>query len=168
MKNLFKKLTFLSIAMLVFGCSKDDTPKTTDVIKTKYKITSVVITQMPFTKPGTSTSWDVINGPDVYMGLFINNDTSLYDVSATLNNVTSSYLPIQWNLSTPYQTTNFNDPIWIWVVDNDTNDVPSTSDEVIGTIAFNMLQYTIGTNKYPSSVTETYNGVTVKLNLIWE
>ena len=37
MKTLLKKMAILSIAMLVFGCSKDDSPA--EVVKTKVKIT---------------------------------------------------------------------------------------------------------------------------------
>ena len=169
MKNLFKKIAILGIAMIAFGCSKDDTPTApAEVVKTKYKITAVTITQMPFNKPGTNTLWDGINGPDVYMGLVINNNTTVFNASGTLSNVSSADIPLPWNLSTPYQTTNFSDPIYIYVMDNDTNDFPSSSDETIGIVPFNMLQYTIGSNKYPLTVTQTNSGVTIKLNLTWE
>jgi len=167
MKNYIKGVSMLLIIALFFGCSKDDNT-TAEVIKTKYKITSVTITQMPFTKPGTSTIWDVINGPDVFMALLTDNNTNIYANTSTLSNVTNADIPLPWNLSTPYQTSNFNDPIYIYVMDNDTDDIPSTSNETIGIVPFNMLQYTIGTNKYPSMVSQTSNGVMIKLNLTWE
>jgi hypothetical protein len=169
MKNCIKAVSLLLIVVLFFGCSKDSpTAAPAEVVKTKYKITSITITQMPFTKPGTSTLWDGINGPDIYMGLVINNNTTVYNTTSTLSNVTSADIPLPWNLTTPYQTSNFNDPIFIYIMDNDTDDFPSTSDETVGIVPFNMLQYTIGTNKYPAMVSQTSNGVTIKLNLTWE
>jgi hypothetical protein len=168
MKNLLKKIALLCIVILMFGCSKDSPTTPTEVVKTKYKITPITITQMPFYKPGTSILWDVINNPDVFMGLVINNNTTVYSSTATLSNVTSADIPLPWNLSTPYQTTNFSDPIYIYVMDNDIDDTPSTSNETIGIVPFNMMYYTIGPDKYPSTVTSSNSGVTIKLNLTWE
>lgn len=166
MKNYIKGLLMLIFVFLFFSCSKDEESNVPlEVVKTKYKITSVTITQMPFLKSSTSL-WDVTNGPDVILGLVVNNN----NVNSTLptNNLTSSELPLLWNLSTPYQSTDFNTPMYVYVVDDDLNDFPSTSNETIGIVSFYMLEYTVGATKYPSTVSKTINGVTIKLNLTWE
>lgn len=171
MKILFKNLALLTIVISVFGCSSDSpttTPTPTEVVKTKYTVTSVTITEMPFTKPNSIILWDGINNADVFMWMVYNNNNTVFAASTTFNNATISNIPINWNFVTPYQTTNFSDSIYIWVWDDDVNDFPSADDELIGIVPFNMTQYTIGSNKYPSSVTQSNVGVTIKLNLTWE
>jgi hypothetical protein len=169
MKNGMVKIGMFLLLVMALGCSNDDSGNTpVDVVKTKYKITRVTITQMPFTKPGSILLWDVTNNPDVYLELVTNNNTIVHDYTASLSNVTIDDIPLPWNLITPYETTNFSDPIYIYVIDNDVDDTPSFNNEVIGSIPFNMMQYTIGSEKYPTTVTQSNMGVTIKLNLTWE
>jgi hypothetical protein len=166
MKNYIKGLLMLVLVVIFFSCSKDDENNVpTEAVKTKYKITSVTITQMPFLN-SNNFLWDVTNGPDVILGLVVNNN--IVNNTLPTNNLTSSGLPLLWNLSTPYQSTDFNTPMYVYVVDDDLNDFPSTSNETIGIVSFYMLEYTVGATKYPSTVSKTINGVTIKLNLTWE
>lgn len=166
MKNYIKGLLMLMFVVLFFSCSKDEESNVPlEVVKTKYKITSVTITQMPFLN-SNGFLWDVTNGPDVILGLVVNNN--IVNNTLPTNNLTSSGLPLLWNLSTPYQSTDFNTPMYVYVVDDDLNDFPSSSNETIGIVSFYMLEYTVGATKYPTSVVKTINGVTIKLNLTWE
>ena len=164
MKNLFKKMAILSIAMIVFGCSKDETPA--EVVKTKVKITGYKIDNFSFVTSG-GFGWDGVNGPDVYVGLF--NGTALIYRSNTLSNVTQSGLPLRESFASPYYLVpSFSNTINIVVMDDDLNDIPSNADDEIGYVPFIMSDYTTGTNKYPPTATKTANGVTVTLSLTWE
>jgi hypothetical protein len=165
MKILIKKLAILSLIMLVFGCSKDDSPA--EIVKTKVKITGYKIDNFPFVTSG-GLGWDgVINGPDIYVGLF--NGTTLIYRSNTLNNVAQSGLPLSESFFSPYYLVpSFSDTINIVIMDDDLNDFPSNPDDEIGYVPFIMSDYTTGTNKYPPTATKTANGVTVTLSLIWE
>lgn len=163
MKNLLKKMAILSIAMLVFGCSKDDSPS--EVVKTKVKITGYRIDSFSFVA-SDGFGWDGISGyPDVYVGFF--NGQTLIDVSPTVNNVTPSGLPLTATFTTVYQVPNFSDSITTVVMDSDQSDIPSSNDDEIGYVTFVMNDYTTGANKYPSTVTKTANGVTTTLFLTW-
>lgn len=156
----------LMFVVLFFSCSKDEESNVPlEVVKTKYKITSVTITQMPFLN-SNSFLWDGINGPDVFLAMVVNNN--LVNNTISTNNLTISGIPLLWNLSTPYQSTDFNSPLYVYVIDDDINDIPSSSNETIGIVPFYMLEYTVGATKYPSTVSKTINGVTIKLNLTWE
>jgi hypothetical protein len=56
----------------------------------------------------------------------------------------------------------------IGIFDNDSDDSFAGADDLIGLVVFNISDYTTGTEKYPSTVTKTQNGVTCKLFLTWE
>lgn len=168
MKNLFKKIAILSIAIMVFGCSKDDEPTApAEVVKTKVKITGYKVENFPFVTSG-GLGWDGIGGlPDVFVGLF--NGTTLVYVSNTVNNVPQSGLPLSESFVPPYYLVpSFSNTINVVVMDNDQNDTPSNADDEIGYVPFIMSDYTTGTNKYPQTVTKTANGVTATLLLTWE
>lgn len=158
----------LGMAMVVFGCSKDDTPSTpAEVVKTKVKVTGYRIDNFSFVAPDTF-GWDGINGlPDVYSGFF-NGNTLMIQQSNIINNCTSSMLPITVNFNSAYQVPNFSNTINIVVMDSDNSTLWSSTDDEIGYVPYIMSDYTSGANKYPPSVTKTANGVTVKLFLTWE
>lgn len=159
-------MAILSIAMLVFGCSNDDSPA--EVVKTKVKITGYKIDSFSFVAPD-GLGWDGINGlPDVYVGLF-NGTSTLIHVSNTVNNVPQSGLPLSETFIAPYYLVpSFSNTINVVVFDDDQNDLPSSNDDEIGYVAFVLNDYTTGANKYPSSVSKTSNGLTVTLLLRWE
>ena len=150
---------------MVFGCSKDDAPA--EVVKTKVKITSFKIDNIPFIAPD-GLGWDGISGlPDVYSGLFNGNSTLVIN-SDVINDVSQSMLPITVTYNIPYLVPTFSDTINVVVMDSDNSTMWSTSDDEIGFVPFIMSDYTTGSNKYPSSVTKTANGVTITLLLTWE
>ena len=166
MKTLLKKMAILSVAMLVFGCSKDDSPG--EDVKTKVKITGYRIDNFSFVAPD-GLGWDGINGlPDVYVGLFNGTTTLVYN-SNVVNNVPQSGLPLTDTFTSPYYTVpNFSDTINIVVMDSDNSTLWASSDDEIGYVPFIMNDYTTGDNKYPPTATKTANGVTVTLSLTWE
>ena len=90
------KKTILLISALVCllnSCKKEDTsPTTTEkpVSYTNFKITSVKITNIPFTD-GNGSSWDVSSGPDVYFKLTDKNDTE-YTKGTQYNDVLSYHI----------------------------------------------------------------------------
>ena len=165
MKHIFKNIFLLVLALNLVGCSKDDETQSQSV-KTKVKITGYRVDNFSFTAPD-GLGWDGLNGyPDVYSGLF--NGTNLVIASNVLSNVTPSNLPINVTLTPVYLVPDFSNTINIVVMDYDENDIPASSNDEIGFVPFILNDYTIGSNKYPTSVTKTSNGVTVTLFLTWE
>jgi PKD repeat protein len=135
---------------------------------TNVKITKVTVVSMPFTKPGGTSGWDTDGtGPDVYFQIQDINSTVLFDAtsSARINDITPSILPFYWTITNPFAITNLSAPRYIQLFDYDSN--PLTPNEDIGYVGFAMSSYTTGSNAYPSTVTDTRNGITVKLDLIW-
>ncbi|MDI1317896.1 hypothetical protein [Flavobacterium sp.] len=164
MKKLIYGISLALVATILFSCSKDE--KTAEVVKTKVKVTGYEIENFSFVAPD-GFGWDGINGfPDVYSGLF--NGNTLKIQSNIIDNCTSSMLPITVNFNNAYQVPNFSDTINIVVVDSDNSTLWSATDDEIGYVPYIISDYTSGTNKYPSSVTKSANGVTVKLFLTWE
>lgn len=144
------------------------TTKTVNIANalTKVKITKVTIVNIPFTKPGGTTGWDLDgSGPDVYFKIEDMNSTVLFDSTASSRSidVTPSSVPLSWDITTPFAITDLTAAIFINLFDYDLG----TSDEDMSYVGFLLSNYTTGANAYPSSVTNTQNGITVKLDLIW-
>ena len=168
MKNLFKKIAILSIAIIAFGCSKDDEPTApAEIVKTKVKITGYKIENFPFVTSG-GLGWDGIGGlPDVNIKLF--DGAYLFYASGVINNVPQTGLPLSGSLISPYHlVSGFTSTINVVVIDNDLGDLPPNDDDEIGYVPFIMNDYITGPNKYPPAVTKTANGVTATLSLTWE
>ena len=135
---------------------------------TNVKITKVTVVDIPFTKPGGTSGWDTDgSGPDVYFQIQDINSTVLLDAtsSARLSDVTPSMLPFYWTIPNPFVITDLTAPRYIQLFDYDSN--PLTPDEDMGYVGFTMSNYTTGSSAFPTTVTATRNGVTVKLDLIW-
>ncbi|MFZ4670827.1 MAG: PKD domain-containing protein [Flavobacterium sp.] len=135
---------------------------------TNVKISKVTIVNIPFTKLGGTSGWDLDGtGPDVFFQIQDQNSTVLFDVTSAnrLNNVTPSILPFFWTLTNPFVITNLTQSRFIQLFDYDLG----TPNEDMGYVGFLMSNYTTGSSAYPSSVTETNStyGITVKLDLIW-
>lgn len=144
----------------------NSTSKTVNVgaALTKVKITKVTVINVPFTKPGGTAGWDNDGtGPDIFFQIQDINSTVLLGSSTRVNNVIPAALPISWNLATPFEITNLTALRFINLYDYDL----SLSDDDMSYVGFNMSTYTSGLNAYPSSVTNTQNGITIKLDLIW-
>lgn len=133
---------------------------------TKVKITKVTVVNIPFTKPGGTSGWDLDGtGPDIYFQIQDVSSNVLFNAGASsrYNDITPSTLPIAWNLTTPFEIPNLGASRYIQLIDYDFG----TSNDDMGYVGFQMSNYTSGANPYPSTVTNTQNGITVTLNLTW-
>jgi hypothetical protein len=165
MKNLFKKIAILSVAIMVFGCSKDDDSSSTpvEVVKTKVKLTRIEVPSYP------SKAWDIGSLPD-FFALILNENNQLISTSTTDWNINpSTSYPFFVSYNNPLQITNLSSGVLkIGFFDNDSDDPLAGDDDFIGTVVFNISDYTSGTDKYPTTITKTQNSVTCKLFLTWE
>ncbi len=135
---------------------------------TSVKITKVTVVNIPFTKPGGTSGWDLDGtGPDVYFQIQNQSSTVLFNSTsaARLSDVTPSMLPFWWTMTNPFVITNYSSPIFIELFDYDLG----TTDEDMGYVGFAMSNYTTGSSAYPTTVTQTNTtyGITVKLDLLW-
>ncbi|MCB9244947.1 MAG: PKD domain-containing protein [Flavobacteriales bacterium] len=131
---------------------------------TKVKITRITVTDMPFSD-GSGSGWDLFNGPDVFFKITDEADNVLFDATASrFSDVTPGDLPLSWDFTVPFEITDFNISRFIDLWDFDTPD----ADDLIGYVGFLMEDYTSGANAYPSSVTATQDGITLKLDLVWQ
>lgn len=133
---------------------------------TKVKITKVTLVSIPFTTTGGTSGWDFDgSGPDVYFQIQDVNSYVLFDAtsSSAKNNMIPSSLPSGWNLNTPFLITDLTQLVFIQLYDDDYG----TADEDMSYVGFLMSNYTTGTNPYPTTVTQTRNGITITLNLTW-
>lgn len=125
------------------------------------KITSVKITEMSFTD-GSGLGWDPFDGPDVFFTISIPGGSVLLDASANrYSNISTSSLPISWNIASPVTISPLNQIRFIEIYDYDTLD----PDDFIGGTSFNPSTL-IGS--YPNSTTIKLQGITIVLGLQWQ
>lgn len=155
MKKIYAVL-FASLAILSFSsCSKD-----ADKVYTNFKITSVKVTQIPFTDVN-SVSWDSFDGPEVYFNIEDGSFNVLRDGSNSYySNVTANSFPLTWNLSSAYQITNLSYTNYIAIYDYDTLD----ADDMIGYMALKMDDHKSG---YPTTITKTSGNITIIITGVW-
>lgn len=159
-----KKSLTLIICLFIIGglavlnsCKKDSetTPNYSN-----FKITSVKITAMPFVN-SNSTSWDLANGPDVYFNMEDVNNNILMDGSSSYSsNISSSNLPLNWNLISAYQITNISITHYVTVYDYDSPD----PDDLIGYAGFKMEDHKSG---YPTTITATNGELSITILGSW-
>jgi PKD repeat protein len=138
---------------------------------TKVKITKITVTNLTFTKPGGTSGWDTGgSGPDLYFQIQDTKSAVLYNSKTTFNvadNITPSNLPLSWDLASnnvSFDITDLTVPRFINLFDYDTT---ALSDDDMSYVGFLFSNYTIGNSPYPSTITETQNGITITLNLSW-
>jgi PKD repeat protein len=136
---------------------------------TKVKITKITVTAMPFLRPDGISNWESgqifeSGGPDVFIQIQKAGGVLALGPSGTLSNVTPSVLPLNWDLSTaPYDITDLSVSRFVYLYDSD----GVLSPETIGYVGLLFSNYSSGTNPYPSTITQTQNGITITLNLSW-
>jgi len=132
----------------------------------KATLTKVVVTSMPFID-GSGSGWDPFDGPDLYIQLLSPNpDNTVLVESGFVSNLTSSKLPVTWNLTIPYTIYDFNFPefYFIQLMDSDALD----TDDEIDFVSFKLDNYAASSSSpYPSTITRTQNSSTVTLHLNW-
>jgi hypothetical protein len=136
---------------------------------TNVKITTVTLLNIPFTKPGGTSGWDLDGtGPDVYFQIQDQNSAILFNATSAARkiDVTPSMLPFGWNITTPFAITNLSQSRFIQLFDYDLG-IIGTPDDDMSYVGFLMTDYTTGSTAYPTSITKNQNGITIKLDLIW-
>ena len=168
-QHLFTSAGVYTVKLIAVGDGGSNTiSKTVNIgaALTKVKITKITVVGIPFLKPGGTAGWDADGtGPDIYFKILDLNSAVLFDATSTnkFNDVTSSTLPLSWTLTTPFTITDLTASRFVKLFDYDFG----TSDEDMSYVGFLMTNYTSGVNAYPSSVTQTQNGITIKLDLTW-
>ncbi len=133
---------------------------------TKCKITSITVNNIPFTKPGGTSGWDLDGtGPDIYFKILDQNNNILVDATSSnrIADITPAKLPIAWQINTPLAITDLTSSRFIALYDYDLG----TTDENMSYVGFQLSNYTTGSNAYPATVSRTQNGLTITLNLTW-
>jgi len=70
----------------------------TDPVYTKMRIVKMVIEQMPMTN-GSGQGWDIADGPDLWVDIFLNSTSVWNNYSNGVSNVTISSFPILFNVN---------------------------------------------------------------------
>jgi PKD repeat protein len=136
----------------------------------KVKITKIDVVAIPSTNG--ILNWDTsTDKPDIYIKLF--DETG---AAGPRTNTIWNFIP---SLATTYSVT-FTNPITstdlinsiikvqVWDDDSDNNSTGLNGDDKIGEVPFTIRNYTSGTNKYPTMVSETSNGTMVTIYMTWE
>jgi hypothetical protein len=117
---------------------------------------------------GNGAGWDISSGPDVFFKVLgpNPNNTVLFDADDdAIDNISPSDLPLGWTLTNPFLIPTNNDFYFIALYDDDTVVDP---DDLIAGISFKLNDYITGPNRYPTEITKTQQGATVRIGLAWE
>jgi len=172
MKTIFKRLSVLSVVvLLLISCTKDSIPSTPIVTKTKVKITGIWVNSIP--NFDGILDWDSsTNLPDIYIKCY-DEFGNLIVSSKTLWNFTptSSY-PFTVSFSTPISSTDLKNTkliVQVWDDDSDYNSTGLNQDDKIGEVPFYISDYSTGEDKYPSyAIKDNGLGTVVSLLFTWE
>jgi PKD repeat protein len=151
----------------------NSTTKTVNITApTKYTITKITLDSVPFLKTDGKT-WDTglealgTGGtyPDIYFKITDINNVDLWNKmrSSKFDDISQVKLPLTYPLSTPYQSSDLKQNIYISVMDAD-----NFGDEEVGYVGYNISALTSGANSYPTSVTLSYKGTKITINLTWQ
>ncbi len=152
----------------------NSTTKTVNITApTTLKIMSVRITAFPLTKPNGGT-WDDFpsSGPEVYIKITDNANTTFYRWPFIYRDVVASNLPLNFvienssSVATPLIITsaNFSKNIALELWDEDI----IGSDEFIRGLTFPPSSLTTGATAYPTTYTASVSGLTAVFTLKWE
>jgi hypothetical protein len=174
MKNLSVLFLIGLTVMTLQGCKKESEAEQAQVEKvyTKVGVNKLTINAYPAIQSDGS-DWDdnIFAGtyPDIY---FQFNKTGTFDLlygwptSSRKENLRNADLPSSWSVTgggTFYTHSTLNQGIDIDLFDYDDVGGP----ELIGTTTIRFSDYTSGSNKYPSSINLSQNGVSLKLDVTW-
>lgn len=124
---------------------------------TSVRITNVAILSAPLSDGGSS--WDFGGDADVYFDLETSGGTVVSTSEANAYQNVTSY-PISWNYTNPLQINSLTQNYRIVIYDDDT----TSADDYMGqTSLFNFGQY----SSYPSTITVSGSGVSVRLTVTW-
>ncbi|MBU0713631.1 hypothetical protein KKA87_17150 [bacterium] len=153
--DIMKYLSIFCILVLFVSCELLDPDYST------VKVDKIIIEQIPFQKSGGS-DWDLIaGGPDIKCKLVDENST-IYYTSNTIDDISYSDLPIEYN--SRYKINDWNNNYHIEIFDADL-----TSDELIGiTDEFNINIAVLSDYPDELELVNTTSTILVTIKLKWE
>jgi PKD repeat protein len=125
---------------------------------TSVRITNVAILSAPSSDGGTQ--WDLDGGPDVFFDLETSGGSVVTSSSGNEYTNVTSY-PISWNYTSPFVVNNLNQQYRVAIWDYDAT---SANDFMGQTNLFSFGTYT----SYPSTITVTGTGVSVRFTVTWQ
>lgn len=135
----------------------------------KVKITRIDIVSIPSTNG--AFNWDTATDkPDIYMKLSDETGTTIPKFGTIWNFIPSLTTTYQITFTSPIIITDLINTIikvQVWDDDSD-NTFDLNGDDKIGEVPFTIRNYTSGTNKYPTMVSESSNGTLVTMYMTWE
>lgn len=144
---------------IISGCKKEETKP--EINYTNFKILSVKVTAMPFLDPADNTSWDPLDGPDVFFNMETSGNAIVFDGSSSrINNIAPSNLPLTWNFVSAHNITNINVTQYVTLYDYDSVD----PNDPIGYVGFTMSDHK---SNYSKTITKSNMGITVTITGEW-
>jgi hypothetical protein len=160
MKTKYPLLMLLAVVLLGSCKKKSSEPDKPEPNYTNFKILTVKITAMPFLDAST-TSWDPVDGPDVFFNMEdVNNNVLYAGSSSRFNDIATTSLPLAWSFVSAYQITNLGVTHYVTVYDYDTFD----PNDLIGYVGFRMEDHKSG---YPTTITKSNGALTVTITGEW-
>jgi PKD repeat protein len=135
----------------------------------KVKITRIDIVTIPSTNG--AFNWDTATDkPDIYMKLSDETGTTTPKFGTIWNLIPSLTSTYSITFTSPITSTDLiNSVLKVQVWDDDSdNTFDLNGDDKIGEVPFTIRNYTSGTNKYPTMVSESSNGTLVTMYMTWE
>jgi PKD repeat protein len=136
----------------------------------KVKITRIDVVAIPSTNG--VLNWDTsTDKPDIYIKLFDETGAAGPRTSTIWNFIPSLATTYSVTFTSPITSTDLINSIikvQVWDDDSDNNSTGLNGDDKIGEVPFTIRNYTSGTNKYPTMVSETSNGTMVTVYMAWE
>ena len=155
-----KNTSLLARKLLPQICKKKETKPEPEVNYTNFKILTVKIAAMPFVD-ASSTSWDILDGPDVFFNMEDVNNNVIYNGSSSrVNDILTTSIPITWSFVSAYQITNIGIAHYVTVYDYDTID----PNDLIGYVGFKMEDHKSG---YPKTITKSNGALTITITGEW-
>lgn len=119
-------------------------------VPTKLKIKSIILSAMPFIN-SSGLEWDGSSGPDLYLQITDNNNTSFFRTS-TVNDISQSSLPMTFTSGFPVTLTNFTFQYMIDCFDED-EEFFDDWDDFIGRYSISIQSnMPIDGNPYPTTI----------------
>lgn len=139
-----------------YGSDTHQQTVTIDSPPTSVRITNVSILSAPLTDGGSQ--WDLDGAADVMFDIETSGGSVAFTSGTYFNNVAS--YPVSWSITNNWTVTNLNQQYRVVIWDYDST---SANDYMGQTNLFSFGTYT----SYPSTITVTGSGVSVRLSLTW-
>lgn len=136
----------------------------------KVKITKIEVVTIPLMNG--ILNWDsATDKPDIYIKLSDETGTTTPKFGTIWNLIPSLTSTYSLTFTSPITSTDLINSVLkvqVWDDDSDNNSTGLNGDDKIGEVPFTIRNYTSGTNKYPTMVSESSNGTLVTMYMTWE